>query len=110
MQREHLKALATFETVLAKRPKNAVAYQNLLSLESQLDVMLSKARAAASSTPGTGEATSNPSDPDRGEVNSHPMCTRALFNEPKRAKKCDEEIRTGVSGETVRTKIERPTY
>ncbi|MCY4552204.1 MAG: tetratricopeptide repeat protein [Candidatus Poribacteria bacterium] len=63
VQDEHLKALATFETVLAKRPKNAVAYQNLLSLESQLDVMLSKARAAASPTPGTGEAAPNPADP-----------------------------------------------
>ena len=60
VQGEHLKALATFETVLAKRPKNAVAYQNLLSLESQLDVMLSQARAAASPTPGTGEAALNP--------------------------------------------------
>ena len=59
VQGEHLKALATFETVLAKRPKNAVAYQNLLSLESQLDVMLSKARAAASTGPGTGEAAPN---------------------------------------------------
>ena len=59
VQGEHLKALATFETVLAKRPKNAVAYQNLLSLESQLDVMLSKARAAASTVPGTGEAAPN---------------------------------------------------
>ena len=59
VQDEHLKALTTFETVLAKRPKNAVAYQNLLSLESQLDVMLSKARAAASPIPGTGEAAPN---------------------------------------------------
>ena len=59
VQEEHLKALATFETVLAKRPKNAVAYQNLLSLESQLDVMLSKAGAAASPLPGTGEAAPN---------------------------------------------------
>ena len=63
VQDEHLEALATFETVLAKRPKNAVAYQNLLSLESQLDVMLSKARAAASPTPGTGEAAPHPNDP-----------------------------------------------
>ena len=59
VQDEHLKALTTFETVLAKRPKNAVAYQNLLSLESQLDVMLSKARAAAAPIPGTGEAAPN---------------------------------------------------
>ena len=59
VQDEHLKALATFETVLAKRPKNGVAYQNLLSLESQLDVMLSKVRAAASPIPGTGEAAPN---------------------------------------------------
>ena len=57
---EHLKALATFETVLAKQSRNAVAYQNLLSLESQLDAMLSKARAAASSEPGTDEAAATP--------------------------------------------------
>ena len=60
VQGEHLKALATFETVLAKQSRNAVAYQNLLSLESQLDAMLSKARAAASSVPGTDEAASTP--------------------------------------------------
>ena len=60
VQGEHLKALETFETVLAKQSRNAVAYQNLLSLESQLDVMLSKARAAASPTPGTGEAAPTP--------------------------------------------------
>ena len=60
VQGEHLKALATFETVLAKHPRNAVAYQNLLSLESQLDAMLSKARAAASPIPGTGEAVPTP--------------------------------------------------
>ena len=57
---EHLKALVTFETVLAKQSRNAVAYQNLLSLESQLDALLSKARAAASSVPGTDEAASTP--------------------------------------------------
>ena len=60
VQGEHLKALATFETVLAKQSRNAVAYQNLLSLESQLDAMLSKARAAASSVPGTDGAASTP--------------------------------------------------
>ncbi len=60
VQGKHLKALATFETVLAKQSRNAVAYQNLLSLESQLDVSLSKARAAASSEPGTDEAASTP--------------------------------------------------
>ena len=60
MQGEHLKALATFETVLSKQSKNAVAYQNLLSLESQLDVMLSKAREAASPGPATAEAASDP--------------------------------------------------
>ena len=60
MQGEHLKALATFESVLTKQPRNAVAYQNLLSLESQLDLMLSKARAAASPVPGTGEAAPTP--------------------------------------------------
>ena len=60
MQGEHLKALATFETVLAKQSRNAVAYQNLLSLESQLDVKLSEARAAAAPIPGTSEAPSTP--------------------------------------------------
>lgn len=60
VQGEHLKALATFETVLAKQSRNAVAYQNLLSLESQLDAMLSKTRAAASSVSGTGAAAATP--------------------------------------------------
>ena len=60
MQGEHLKALATFETVLTRQSRNAVAYQNLLSLESQLDVMLEKARAASSTVPGTGEDASAP--------------------------------------------------
>ena len=60
VQGEHLKALAAFETVLAKQPKNAVAYQNLLSLESQLDLVLDKARAATATAPGTGEVAPNP--------------------------------------------------
>ncbi len=60
MQGEHLKALATFETVLSKQSKNAVAYQNLLSLESQLDVILSKAREAAAPVPATAEGASDP--------------------------------------------------
>ena len=60
VQGEHLKALATFETVLTKQPRNAVAYQNLLSLESQLDLILEKARATASTVPGTDEAAPNP--------------------------------------------------
>ena len=88
VQDKHLKALATFETVLAKRPKNAVAYQNLLSLESQLDVMLSKAKAVASPTPGTGEATPNPSDPTAEKL-TRVQCAlvRCLMNrkEPKNA-------------------------
>ncbi len=94
VQGEHLKALATFETVLAKRPKNAVAYQNLLSLESQLDVMLSKARAAASTVPGTGEAAPNSgtetdtSDPTAEKL-TRVQCAlvRCLMNrkEPKNA-------------------------
>ena len=94
VQGEHLKALATFETVLAKRPKNAVAYQNLLSLESQLDVMLSKASAAASTVPGTGEAVPNPdtapgtSDPTAEKL-TRIQCSlvRCLMNrkEPKNA-------------------------
>ena len=88
VQDEHLKALTTFETVLAKRPKNAVAYQNLLSLESQLDVKLSKARAAASPTPGTGEAAPNPDDPTAEKL-ARVQCAlvRCLMNrkEPKNA-------------------------
>ena len=60
MQREHLKALATFETVLTRQPANSTAYQNLLSLESQLEVMLNKAREAASPAPASGETTSVP--------------------------------------------------
>ena len=94
VQGEHLKALATFETVLVKQPRNAVAYQNLLSLESQLDAMLSKARAAASPTPGTGEAAP-PSDtvPDTpnpiAEKLSRVQCgiARCLMNrkQPKNA-------------------------
>ena len=46
VQSEHLKALATFDTVLTKYPRNTVAYQNLRSLESQLDLMLDKAKTA----------------------------------------------------------------
>lgn len=93
VQDKHLKALATFETVLAKRPKNAVAYQNLLSLESQLDVMLSKAKAAASSTPSTGEAATPDTVPDTpdptAEKLSRVRCgiARCLMNrkQPKNA-------------------------
>ena len=60
VQGEHLKALATFETVLTKHPRNTVAYQNLLSLESQLDVVLHKAKAAAQTNADTEEATPLP--------------------------------------------------
>ena len=56
VQGEHLKALATFETVLLKHPKNTVAYQNLLSLESQLEVAVDKAKTAAQTNTGTDEA------------------------------------------------------
>ena len=94
MQREHLKALATFETILTQQPTNSAAYQNLLSLESQLDVILSKARAAASPTPGTGEAAPTPDTvPDTpdpiAEKLSRVQCgiARALMNrkQPKNA-------------------------
>ena len=88
MRGEHLKALATFETVLSKQSKNGVAYQNLLSLESQLDVKLSKARAAASPIPGTGEAAPNPDDPTAEKL-TRVQCAlvRCLMNrkEPKNA-------------------------
>ena len=88
VQNKHLKALTTFETVLAKRPKNTVAYQNLLSLESQLDVMLSKARAAASPVSGTGKAAPNPDDPTAEKL-TRIQCAlvRCLMNrkEPKNA-------------------------
>ena len=98
MQGEHLKALATFETVLAKQSRNAVAYQNLLSLESQLDAALSKAKASASKVPGTGEAASEaastpdivPDTPDpTAEKLSRVQCVlvRCLMNrkQPKNA-------------------------
>ena len=94
VQDEHLKALSTFETVLAKQSRNAVAYQNLLSLESQLDVMLSKARAAASSEPGTDEAAPIPDAiPDTpnptAEKLSRVQCTLARYlmnrRQPKNA-------------------------
>ncbi len=90
MRGEHLKALATFETVLAKQPRNAVAYQNLLSLESQLDAMLSKARAAASPIPGTDGAAPLPDTPDPiVEKLSRVQCSiaRCLMNrkQPKNA-------------------------
>ena len=94
VQGEHLKALATFETVLTKQPKNAVAYQNLLSLESQLDLILEKARATASTVPGTDEAAPNPdtltATPDpTAEKLSRVQCAlaRCLMNrkQPKNA-------------------------
>lgn len=94
MQGEHLKALATFETVLAKQSKNAVAYQNLLSLESQLDVMRSEAEAATAPVPGTGEAAPTsetvPDTPDpTAEKLSRVQCVlaRCLMNrkQPKEA-------------------------
>ena len=94
VQGEHLKALATFETVLTKQPRNAVAYQNLLSLESQLDLILEKARATASTVPGTDEAAPNPdtltATPDpTAEKLSRVQCAlaRCLMNrkQPKNA-------------------------
>ena len=90
MQREHLKALATFETILTQQPTNSAAYQNLLSLESQLDVMLSKARAAASPIPGTDGAAPTPDTPDPiAEKLSRVQCgiARCLMNrkQPKNA-------------------------
>jgi tetratricopeptide (TPR) repeat protein len=92
MQREHLKALTTFETILTQQPANSAAYQNLLSLESQLNVMLSKARTAASPTRGTGEAasTSDPPDPTAEKL-ARVQCgiARCLMNrkQPKNAMK-----------------------
>ena len=90
MQREHLKALATFETILTQQPANSAAYQNLLSLESQLDVMLSKAKTETSSTLGTGEAAPTPDAPDpTAEKLARVQCSiaRCLMNrkQPKNA-------------------------
>ena len=59
VQGEHLQALATFENVLAKHPKNTVAYQNLVSLESQLVVAVDKMRTVAQSNTDPNEATPN---------------------------------------------------
>ena len=94
VQNEHLKALATFETVLAKHPRNTVAYQNVLSLESQLEVALHKAKAAAQTNANTDETTPLPdmiaSTPDpTAEKLSRVQCvlTRCLMNrkQPKNA-------------------------
>ena len=57
VQGEHLKALATFETVLAKSPKNTVAYQNLRSLESQLEVAVDKVKTASQTNSSANQTT-----------------------------------------------------
>ena len=94
MQREHLKALATFETVLTQQPANRAAYQNLLSLESQLDVTLSKVKASTATVPGTGEAASTPDPvPDTADPTAEKLSrvqcvlARCLMNrkQPKNA-------------------------
>ncbi|MCE2413453.1 tetratricopeptide repeat protein [Candidatus Poribacteria bacterium] len=59
VQNEHLSALATFETVLTKHPRNTVAYQNLLSIESQLDLVLDKAKTAAVPAPNADDISSD---------------------------------------------------
>ena len=87
VQNEHLRALATFETVLAKHPRNTVAYQNVLSLESQLEVALHKAKAAAQTNANTDEATPLPDmvvstpDPTAEKIVARPVCPYPLFNE-----------------------------
>ena len=93
-QNEHLKALATFETVLTQQPQNRVAYQNLRSLESQLDVMVSKMSEASLAEPGTDGKTPNadtipaPLDPTAEKL-SRVRCvlTHCLMNrgQPKNA-------------------------
>ena len=60
VQAKHLKALEAFGTVLAKHPKDSVAFQNLLSLESQLELVVDKARAEAQKASDTSEATAPP--------------------------------------------------
>ncbi|MYA72496.1 tetratricopeptide repeat protein [Candidatus Poribacteria bacterium] len=102
MQGEHFKALATFETVLTRQPKNAVAYQNLLSLESQLDVALSKARETTTPVPGTGETASVPDTvPDTAdpiaEKLSRVQCVlaRCLINR-KQSKEAMEKYRQAL--------------
>ena len=57
IQGEYLKALATFETVLSKHPRNTVAYQNLRSLESQLEMAVEKMKTAVQTDANTDEAT-----------------------------------------------------
>ena len=105
VQGEHLKALATFETVLAKSPKNTVAYQNLVSLESQLVVAVDKARTAAQSNTDTGEATPNPDTitvtPDpTAEKLSRVQCAlaRCLMNR-KQPKNTMEKYRQALKAE-----------
>lgn len=59
IQAEHMKALAIFETVLGKQPKNAVAYQNLISLESRLAATVDKAKTAAQPDTSAPDATAD---------------------------------------------------
>ena len=71
VQSEHLKALATFEAVLAKHPKNTVAYQNLLSLESQLEAAVDKAKTATRTNTDAAVPT-----PDTGTVGWDPTAEK----------------------------------
>ncbi len=105
VQDQHLKALSTFETVLTKQPRNAVAYQNLLSLESQLLVTVDQARTAAQSNTDTGEAAPNPNTtpipPDpTAEKLSRVQCALAncLLNR-KQPKNAMEKYRQALKAE-----------
>ena len=100
VQDEHLKALVTFETVLRKHPRNTVAYQNLLSLESQLEVAIDKAKTDAQATASTDEVpplVESTPDPDAEKL-SRVQCTLAqcLMNR-KQSKDAIEKYRQALA-------------
>ena len=102
VQDEHLKALATFEAVLLKHPRNTVAYQNLLSLESQLVVTIDKAKTAVEASTSTDAVTSPvESEPDpTAEKLSRVQCVLAqcLMNR-KQPKNAIEKYRQALNVE-----------
>ena len=88
VQGEHLKALATFENILTKHPRNTVAYQNLRSLESQLEVVVEKMKTAVQTDANTDAATTPLPDPTVEKLSRvHCVLARGLMNrkQPKNA-------------------------
>ena len=106
VQGEHLKALTTFENILTKHPRNTVAYQNLLSLESQLEVAIEKMKTAAQTNTNTNEATTPL--PDTVDITPDPtveklsrvrcVLARCLMNR-KQPKNAMEKYRQALKAE-----------